>query len=266
KRLHAVNERLFNEMEQHQALQKSLEHARYHDPFTGLPNRRYLMDQLDRALREVRTRRRRRIAVVLIEIDRFKLINDTLGHTAGDELMLQAAQRFAGAVAGIDCVLAHWEGGQLALLLYEVESPEAAQALAAKLLSVRQDPFTLRQQRITVASRIGLTCIDSGLQRVEEALREADIALSFAKRQPAGRGMAPAPAAGHRLLPERESLRGQLARSGVARLRGAGPSGDPYLAPAAEVRAHRGRSHQQRERRAGAPQRLPQHGYRADAG
>src|SRR5438874_12843110 len=76
--------------------------------------------------------------------------------------------------------------------------------------------------------------------------------------------MAPAPAAGHRLLPERESLRGQLARSGVARVRGAGPSGDPYLAPAAEVRAHRGRSHQQRERRARAAQRLPQHGYRAD--
>src|SRR5207248_763289 len=168
-----------------QALQKSLEHARYHDPFTGLPNRRYLMDQLDRALREVRTRRRQRIAVVLIEIDRFKLINDTLGHTAGDELMLQAAQRFARAVEGMQCVLSHWEGGQLALLLYEVESPEAAQALAAKLLSVRQEPFTLRQQRISVASRIGLTCIDSGLQRVEEALREADIALSFAKRQPA---------------------------------------------------------------------------------
>jgi len=185
KRLHAVNERLFNEMEQHQALQKSLEHARYHDPFTGLPNRRYLMDQLDRALREVRTRRRQRIAVVLIEIDRFKLINDTLGHTAGDELMLQAAQRFARAVEGIECVLSHWEGGQLALLLYEVQSPEAALALAAKLLSVRQEPFTLRQQRISVASRIGLTCIDSGLQRVEEALREADIALSLAKRQPA---------------------------------------------------------------------------------
>src|SRR5205807_2053514 len=82
-----------------------------HDPFTGLPNRRYLMDQLDRALREVRTRRRQRIAVVLIEIDRFKLINDTLGHTAGDELMLQAAQRFARAVEGIECVLSHWEGG-----------------------------------------------------------------------------------------------------------------------------------------------------------
>jgi len=185
KRLHAVNERLVAEMEQHQALQRSLEHARHHDPFTGLPNRRYFMDQLDRALREVRTRRRQRIALVLIEIDRFKLINDTLGHTAGDELMLQAAQRFARALTGMQCVLAHWGGGQLALLLYDVISPEAAQAVAGKLLSARQEPFALRQHRITVGSRIGLSCIDSGLQRAEEALREADIALSLAKRQPA---------------------------------------------------------------------------------
>src|SRR5437762_13811866 len=95
KRLHAVNDRLGAEIEQHQALQRSLEHARYHDPFTGLPNRRYFMDQLDRALRELRNRRRQRIAIVLIDIDRFTLINDTLGHTAGDELMLQVAQRFA---------------------------------------------------------------------------------------------------------------------------------------------------------------------------
>jgi diguanylate cyclase (GGDEF)-like protein len=183
KRLHAVNDRLSAEIEQHQALQRSLEHARYHDPFTGLPNRRYLMDQLDRALREVRTHRRQRIALVLIEIDRFKLINDTLGHTAGDELMLQAAQRFARALTGLECVLAHWEGGQLALLLYEVNSADAAQAIAGKLLSERQEPFTLRQHKISVGSRIGLTCIDSGLQRAEEALREADIALSLAKRQ-----------------------------------------------------------------------------------
>lgn len=183
KRLQAVNERLVAEIEQHQTLQRSLEHARYHDPFTGLPNRRYFMDQLDRALREVRTRRRERIALVLIEIDRFKLINDTLGHTAGDELMLQAAQRFAQALTGLESVVARFEGGQLAVLLYDVNSADAAQAIASKLLGARQEPFTLRQQRISVASRIGLSCIDSGLQRAEEALREADVALSLAKRQ-----------------------------------------------------------------------------------
>ena len=182
-RLHAVNQRLFAEIERHQELQRSLEHARYHDPFTGLPNRRYFMDQLDRALREVRTRSRQRIALVLIEIDRFKLINDTLGHTAGDELMLQVAQRFTRALTGLECVLAHLEGGQLALLLLDVHSADAAQAIAGKLLSVRQEPFTLRQHRISVAPRIGLSCVDSGLQRTEEALREVDIALSLAKQQ-----------------------------------------------------------------------------------
>jgi diguanylate cyclase (GGDEF)-like protein len=182
RRLHTVNERLVAEIEQRQTLQKSLEHARYHDPFTGLPNRRYLMDQLDRALRELRTRRRQRIAIVLIDIDRFKLINDTLGHTAGDELMLQAAQRFAKVLGGLECVLARWGSDQLAMLVYEVDSAAAAHAIADELQNARQEPFALRQHRIRIGSHIGFTCIDSGLQRADDALREADIALSVAKR------------------------------------------------------------------------------------
>ena len=96
-RLRLVNQRLTTEIEARQQLQQSFDHARYHDPFTGLPNRRYFMDRLDRALRDVRARRRQRIAIVLIDIDRFKLINDTLGHTAGDELMVQAGRRFEKA-------------------------------------------------------------------------------------------------------------------------------------------------------------------------
>ena len=182
RRLREANQRLVAEIEQHQALQQSLEHARYHDPFTGLPNRRYFMDQLDRALRELRTRRRQRIAIVLIDIDRFTLINDTLGHTAGDELMLQAAQRFAKALDGVECVLARWASDQLVVLVYEVESAAAAHAITNELQSARQEPFALRQHLIRIAMRIGFTCIDSGLQRAEDALREADVALSIAKR------------------------------------------------------------------------------------
>ena len=184
RRLHAANQRLLVEIEQHQTLQQSLEHARYHDPFTGLPNRRYFMDQLDRALRELRTRHRQRIAIVLIDIDRFTLINDTLGHTAGDELMLQAAQRFAKALDGLECVLARWGGEQLAVLVYEVESTAAAYAITTEIQNARQEPFALRQHRIRIATRMGFTCIDSGLQRAEDALREADVALSVAKRHP----------------------------------------------------------------------------------
>jgi diguanylate cyclase (GGDEF)-like protein len=182
RRLHTVNERLAREIDQRQVLQRSVEHARFHDPFTGLPNRRHFMDQVDRALREVRTRKRQRIAIFLIEIDRFKLINDTLGHTAGDELLLQASQRCARVLGTAECVLARWGGDQLAVLLYDVP-PEAARVLGNQLQDVQRQPFELRQHRISVTARVGLTGIDTGLQRAEEAVREADLALSVAKQQ-----------------------------------------------------------------------------------
>ena len=189
KRLHAVNERLAGEIEQREHLQKSFEHARYHDAFTGLPNRRYFMDQLDRALRAIRTRRRQRIAVVLIEIERLRLISDSLGHTASDELLLQAAQRCAQSLTGVEHVLARWGADKLAVLLYEVESASAAQGLADRLQQARAEPFELRQHRLSVNSRVAFATIDSGLQRAEDALREADLALSIAKEQQSPRAV-----------------------------------------------------------------------------
>jgi len=182
-RLRGVNARLVTEVEKYEALRKSLEHARYHDPSTGLPNRRYFMDQLDRALREMRARRLQRIAVGLIHIDRFTLINDTLGHTAGDELVLQAAKRFEKVLAGSETVLARWGSGQLALLVYPVQSAAGVQTIASDLQGACQEPFALRKHRVRIAAHIGYTCIDSGLQRTEEVLREADVALSFANQQ-----------------------------------------------------------------------------------
>jgi len=181
-RLHNVNERLAGEIEQRQSLQRSFEHARYHDAFTGLPNRRYFMDQLDRALREIRTRRRQRIAIALIDIERLRLISDTLGHTAGDELLLQAAQRCTQALGASDHVLARWGVDQLAVL-YEVASAAHAQQLADCLQEECQRPYELRQHRLSVACRVGFTCTESGMQRVEEVLREADLAMSAAAQQ-----------------------------------------------------------------------------------
>jgi diguanylate cyclase (GGDEF)-like protein len=178
-RLHGVNERLVSEIEQRESLQKSFDHARYHDAFTGLPNRRYFMDQLDRALREVRTRRRQRIVIILIDIERFKLISDTLGHTAGDELLLQAAQRAAAVLDGVEHLLARWGADQLAVLLYEVDSVGAAQALADRLQELRREPFELRQHRISVTSRLGFTCIDSGQRAVGYAPGMAGAAISL---------------------------------------------------------------------------------------
>ena len=182
-RLRAVNARLTAEIEAHEALQKSLEHARYHDPSTGLPNRRHFMSQLDRALRDLHARRRQRLGIILIEIDRFTLINDTLGHTAGDDLLLQAAQRFAKVLEGKEHALARWGGDQCVALLHDVDSSADVRAIAAALHVARQEPFRLRRHRVKVATRIGFTCIERGPRRPEEALREADVALSVARRQ-----------------------------------------------------------------------------------
>src|SRR5262249_6186568 len=167
--------------------------ARSHDVFPGWPNRRYFMDQLDRSLRDIRTRRRQRIAVALIDIERLRLISDTLGHTAGDELLLQAAQRCAQALGTTEHVLARWGADQLAVLLSEVESTAAAQELADRLQEECQRPYELRQHRLSVSSRIGFTCIDSGMQRAEDALREADLAVSIARQQQLMRAVAYAP-------------------------------------------------------------------------
>ncbi len=195
-RLRAVHARLITEIDQHEALHKTLEHARHHDPSTGLPNRRYFMDQLDRALRELRTRRLERFAVGLIHIDRFTLITDALGHTAGDELLLLAAKRFEKVLAGSETVLARWGGDQLALLVYPLQSAAGAHVIAGDLQSACQEPFALRRHRVRIATRIGFTCIDSGLQRTEEVLREADIALSVANQQKGALAVAYTPGMG----------------------------------------------------------------------
>lgn len=196
RQLQTTQRKLVLEIEQRENLQKSFEHSRYHDAFTGLPNRRYFMDQLDRALREVRTRRRQRLAVMLINIDRFKLINDSLGHTAGDEVVVQAARRFQKATAQFECVLARWSGDQFAMLVFDVPSSDGALDIAALLQKTLQQPFELRKHQLNVAARVGVTCIDSGLQRAEEAVREADIALSVARRHDTATAVAYQPAMG----------------------------------------------------------------------
>ncbi len=193
RRLRSINNHLAEEMQQRLNLQETFDHARFHDAFTGLPNRRFFMDQLDQALRDVRTRRRQRIAVIIVDIARFKLINDMLGQTAADELMVQAARRFEKATSAFDGVLARWSGDQFALLILDVASPEAALEIARLLLEELRLPFRLRRHQLVVGATVGITCADSGQQRAEDVVRESDIALSVAKRHDSAKTVLYAP-------------------------------------------------------------------------
>ncbi|HEY6451633.1 MAG TPA: bifunctional diguanylate cyclase/phosphodiesterase [Steroidobacteraceae bacterium] len=182
RRLHSTHQQLAAEMQQRVTLQETFDHARFHDAFTGLPNRRYFMDQVDRALRELRMKRRERLAVIIVDITRLKLINDTLGHTAGDELMVQAARRFERSTSAFAAVFARWGDDQVALLLLDLASNEAALEVAALLQQDLRAPIELRRHRLIVMATMGVTCTESGQRRAEELVREADIALSAAKR------------------------------------------------------------------------------------
>ncbi len=183
KRLRSINQQLATEMQQRLSLQETFDHARFHDAFTGLPNRRYFMDQLDRALRDVRTKRRQRIGVILVDISRFKLVNDMLGHTAGDELMVQAARRFEKSTSAFEGVLARWGGDQFAVLVLDIASVDTALHVAGLLQEELRTPFELRRHKLVVTATFGVTSVDSGQQRAEDVVREADIALTVAKRQ-----------------------------------------------------------------------------------
>jgi diguanylate cyclase (GGDEF)-like protein len=182
RRLGVINQHLAEEMQRRLNLQQTLDHARFHDAFTGLPNRRFFMDQLDRALRDVRAKRRQRIAVIIVDIARFKLINDMLGQTAGDELMVQVARRFEKSASAFEGVLARWSGDQFAVLILEVASVEAPLEIAALLQAELRAPFELRRHKLIVGATFGITCADSGQKRAEEVVMESDIALSVAKR------------------------------------------------------------------------------------
>src|SRR5258708_12253743 len=140
------------------------------------------MEQVERALRDVRRRRRQGLAVIIVDIVRFKLINDVLGHTAGDELMVQAARRFERSTSAFEGVLARWGGDQFAVLLLDLASPEEALNVAGHLQEELRAPFDLRRHRLVVASNMGVTSVDSGQQRAEDIVREADIALPAANR------------------------------------------------------------------------------------
>ncbi|HEY0747574.1 MAG TPA: bifunctional diguanylate cyclase/phosphodiesterase [Steroidobacteraceae bacterium] len=183
RRVHQVNQQLAAEMQQRLKLQETFDHALFHDTFTGLPNRRYFMDQLDGALRELRSKRRVRIAVIIVDISRFNLINHLLGHTAGDDLMVQVARRFEESRSALDGTLARWSGDQFALLLLDVASSEAALNIANMLQDQLRSPFNLRRHQLTVAATLGVACVESGQERAEDIMREADIAVSVAKRQ-----------------------------------------------------------------------------------
>jgi len=159
---------------------QALQHIAFHDSLTGLPNRHHFNECLGLAIGRAKADPARRFALLFIDFDRFKLINDSLGHSAGDEFLVQAAQRIQHNVRPSDTV-ARLGGDEFAILAESLEHENLAVALAERLMRALQHPFVVAGTDVAVTASIGITFGSTGYDAPDEALRDADIAMYKAK-------------------------------------------------------------------------------------
>jgi diguanylate cyclase (GGDEF)-like protein/PAS domain S-box-containing protein len=163
------------------AFQEQLTHQAYHDALTGLPNRSLFQSRLEMALARA-NRHRRTIAVLFLDLDRFKVINDSLGHETGDELLVAVAQRLQAAVRGEDTV-ARMSGDEFTVLLEEVEDEADAARVARRMIDDIRQPIDLGGHQVFVGASIGIALSRDGEDRAEDLLRDADLAMYRAKER-----------------------------------------------------------------------------------
>jgi diguanylate cyclase len=167
---------------QHQATES--QHQALHDGLTGLPNRALLRDRTDQAIHQA-DRELVPAALLLIDLDRFKEVNDTLGHHYGDRLLLQVAERLRGSLREVDTV-ARLGGDEFAVLLPRIESAEGATTVARKLQAAFEEPFLLEDLALDVEASIGAAIYPPHGSDTDELLQHADIAMYTAKDSHAG--------------------------------------------------------------------------------
>ncbi|MGH9019196.1 MAG: putative bifunctional diguanylate cyclase/phosphodiesterase, partial [Acidimicrobiales bacterium] len=161
------------------ALRERLAYAAIHDPLTGLPNRELFMDRLEVTLRRA-VRGRHRVAVMFLDLDRFKLINDSLGHDVGDRILCIVAERLSGVMRGSD-TLARFGGDEFTILCGEVDDEDDALEVARRLVRAMGEPLALPTGEIFVSLSVGIALSSATSESGAELLRNADVAMYRAK-------------------------------------------------------------------------------------
>ena len=157
-----------------------LAHQAIHDPLTGLPNRLLFVDRLRRALGEASDDQR--IAVLFMDLDHFKIVNDSLGHPAGDRLLVALADRVRAALRPSD-VVARFGGDEFTVLCRDVPDEQAARLVANRISSAIAQPIALAEGEVFVTASIGIALSGGELETPETLLRNADAAMYRAKEQ-----------------------------------------------------------------------------------
>jgi diguanylate cyclase (GGDEF)-like protein len=164
--------------------QRELAYLTVHDSLTGLPNRRFLGESFKRMLEEHR-REMGHIAVLFVDLDRFKNVNDTYGHEAGDRLMQAVAERLRTAVKAEDVVI-RYAGDEFVLAISAVPSAAVAERIASRIIKVLETPFEMGQDRIQISASIGIALTEDKVRSPDEVIRDADAAMYQAKAHGSG--------------------------------------------------------------------------------
>jgi len=170
---------VFSDITKRKQVEELIWHQAHYDALTGLPNRSLFADRLAHALRSM-NREREQLALMFIDLDRFKWVNDTLGHSAGDLLLKETAQRLKNCVRESDTV-ARLGGDEFTVILPKIDGFWDAKVIAQRILKNLTQPFKLGNYEVSVAGSIGITFFPNDGQDVETLVKNADLAMYQAK-------------------------------------------------------------------------------------
>lgn len=178
--LRLANDDLREQINVREMVESRLKHEALHDALTGLPNRTALLGRMARALARYMGDPQRLFAVLFLDLDRFKVVNDSVGHLAGDDLLIEAGHRISSCVDTPDAV-ARLGGDEFTVLLEDIDSIEDACKVANRILKTLVDPIRIGEKEIYTSASIGIAIANPRYRRPEELLRDADVAMYRAK-------------------------------------------------------------------------------------
>lgn len=184
--LQNANDSLKHQIAERKKVEEQLYHDAHHDALTGLPNRLFFQNSIKRAVAHKRRDDASRYSVMFIDLDRFKVINDTLGHHAGDEFLKEVSQRIQSCIRDHD-LLARLGGDEFIILLTAFESEDDCEEVASRIIESVAKPFQLEGQTVFSGASIGIAIVHGHYETEEEVMRDADAAMYHAKGMGRGR-------------------------------------------------------------------------------
>ncbi len=161
-------------------LEEQLTHNAFHDSLTNLPNRDLLYNRLKYAIDRTKRNKSYLYAVLFLDVDRFKIINDSLGHATGDKLLVAITKRLESCLRTTD-MIARFGGDEFTILLDDIEKPASAIEVADRLLESLKEPFEFDGQKLSTSVSIGIVLGEQNYSQPEELLRDADTVMYMAK-------------------------------------------------------------------------------------